>query len=149
MNKPLLIISSLALTLLSACGKSSEPAASNATPETKVAANTVATADDTQVTADTPPASAAQCVVCHKFTPDGMNGVGPNLHGIVGKKAASIANFTYSDAMKNSGLTWDKASLEAYLTNPMKAVPGTRMAFAGISDATKRAEVIAYLESLK
>lgn len=73
----------------------------------------------------------------------------PSLAGVVGRKAGSIAGFAYSDANKASGLTWDEKTLDTYLTNPMKMVPGTKMTFAGIPDAAKRKEVIDYLKTLK
>jgi len=133
---------------LSACGKPAEekaadtaaPAASETTAEPSAAATT---AD-----AGGKPAAFAQCAVCHS-TEAGKNGVGPSLAGVVGRKAGSIAGFAYSDANKASGLTWDEKTLDIYLTNPMKMVPGTKMTFAGIPDAAKRKEVIDYLKTLK
>jgi cytochrome c len=71
----------------------------------------------------------------------------PNLYGVVGRKAASTA-FGYSAALKASGLTWDPATLDRFLTSPMKLVPGTRMLIP-VSDPKQRADLIAYLGSLK
>ena len=76
----------------------------------------------------------------------GKNKVGPSLHGIIGRKAGSIEGFSYSDAMKNSGLTWDEATLDTYLTNPKKEVPGNKMAFPGLPKEDDRQNVIAYLK---
>lgn len=90
----------------------------------------------------------AQCKICHAVEPD-KNGLGPSLHGVVGRKAAALAGFNYSPAMKASGLTWTDAELNDYLRAPMKAVPGTKMAFAGIANDKNRADVIAYLDTLK
>ncbi|MBN8829258.1 MAG: cytochrome c family protein [Sphingomonadales bacterium] len=90
----------------------------------------------------------AQCKICHAVEP-GKNGLGPSLHGVVGRKAATLAGFSYSPAMKASGLTWSDAELNDYLRAPMKAVPGTKMAFAGIANDKNRADVIAYLDTLK
>lgn len=90
----------------------------------------------------------AQCKICHAVEP-GKNGLGPSLHGVVGRKAAALAGFNYSPAMKASGLTWSDAELNDYLRAPMKAVPGTKMAFAGIANDKNRADVIAYLDTLK
>jgi cytochrome c2 len=90
----------------------------------------------------------AQCKICHSVDAD-KNGLGPSLHGVVGRKAATLAGFNYSPAMKGSGLTWSDAELNDYLRAPMKAVPGTKMAFAGIANDKNRADVIAYLDTLK
>ena len=90
----------------------------------------------------------AQCRVCHSVEP-GKNGLGPSMHGVVGRKAGTLAGFNYSPAMKASGFVWSDAKLNDYLRAPMKSVPGTKMAFAGIADDKRRADVIAYLDTLK
>ena len=105
------------------------------------------------VAADTPagrprPTTFMQCAACHSVEP-GKNGVGPSLAGVAGRKAASLPGFNYSNALKDSGLTWDPASLDRWLTSPQKAVPGTRMPFTGIPDAGRRKEVVDYLMTLK
>lgn len=87
-----------------------------------------------------------QCKTCHDVA---VNKIGPHLQGVVGRKAGSIADFTYSAANKNSGITWTPEKLFQYLEKPQRVVPGTKMTFAGISDPQKRADVIAYLETLK
>ena len=69
-----------------------------------------------------------------------------NRPGIIGRKAGQVEGFTYSDAMKNSGLTWDEATLDTYLTAPKKEVPGNKMAFPGLPKPDDRANVIAYLK---
>jgi len=89
----------------------------------------------------------AQCSACH--TVDGANGVGPTLQGIVGRKAGTFAGFRFSRAMKGSGLTWDEKTLSAYLAEPQKVVPGNVMPFSGIADEKQRADLIAYLATLK
>lgn len=94
-------------------------------------------------------AAFARCAVCHKVTKNGGNGLGPNLFGIGGRKAASAAGFTYSSAMKNSGITWSDDQLKAYVADPKGKVPGNRMAFAGISNADQVENVVAYLLTLK
>lgn len=90
----------------------------------------------------------AQCKICHSVEP-GKNGLGPSLHNINGRKAASVEGFSYSAAMQNSGITWTDAALSEYLRAPMKMVPGTKMAFAGMPKDSDRADVIAYLDTLK
>jgi cytochrome c len=90
----------------------------------------------------------AKCALCHSVTP-GQNKVGPSLAGVVGRPAGQAPGYSYSSANKTSGKTWDAATLDVYLTNPRALVPGTKMAFAGLPDATDRANVIAYLSTVK
>ena len=89
-----------------------------------------------------------QCKTCH-VTDAGVNRIGPSLHAIVGRAAGTIAGYTYSPANKNSGITWTEAKLFQYLENPQRVVPGTKMAFAGIQDPQKRADLIAWLATQK
>jgi len=89
----------------------------------------------------------AQCAVCHSI--DGTNGVGPSLQGVVGRKAGAFAGFRYSRAMKGADIAWDDKLLDAYLADPQKTVPGNVMPFSGIADAKQRADLVAYLKTLK
>jgi cytochrome c len=89
----------------------------------------------------------AKCTICHSIS-QGQNRVGPSLFGVVGRKAGTAPNYSYSEAMKTSGKTWDAATLDVYLTNPRGTVPGTKMAFGGLGDATDRANLIAYLSTV-
>jgi cytochrome c len=86
-----------------------------------------------------------KCLACHKVGPDAGNGVGPALNGIVGRPAGTTPDYRYSAAMRGSGLVWDEATLTTYLRAPRKLVPGTKMAFAGLSKDRDIADVIAYL----
>ena len=89
-----------------------------------------------------------KCAICHP-TESGKNTVGPSLFGIVGRKSASVENYSYSEAMKKFDRIWDPETLDAYLADPRATVPGTKMISPGIKDATERQDVIAYLETLK
>ncbi|WP_333604756.1 c-type cytochrome [Novosphingobium sp.] len=90
----------------------------------------------------------ARCAICHSNEPGKKGGVGPNLAGVVGRKAGSTT-FIYSPAMKNATFVWTPQALDAFLTKPSAKVPGTKMAFPGLSNASDRADVIAYLASKK
>jgi cytochrome c len=94
------------------------------------------------------PTSFAQCSACHAVK-KGVNGVGPSLAGVFGHAAGGAAGFSYSPALKASHKIWNAAALDKWLTNPASFVPGSRMPYAGMSDAHQRAEVIAYLKTLK
>jgi cytochrome c len=94
--------------------------------------------------------SFAKCASCHTINAGGANGIGPNLAGIAGAKVgAHAAGFAYSDALKAKGGSWDDATMDAWLTSPSKFASGTKMTFAGISDAQERANIIAYLKTAK
>ena len=84
--------------------------------------------------------------LCHKIGPGATNLVGPILNCLDGRHSGSVAGFNYSDANKNSGLTWDEATLTKYLKNPKEVVPGTKMAFPGLHSDDEIADVIAYLK---
>lgn len=88
-----------------------------------------------------------RCVMCHTITPGAKGAAGPNLNGVGNRLAASTV-FAYSAALKQSKLKWTADNLDKFLTAPSKMVPGTRM-FVGIPDPQKRAEIVAYLMSLK
>ncbi len=93
-----------------------------------------------------------QCRACHTADQGGRNGVGPNLHGVVGRRAASIDGFRYSANMRQlgeGGLSWTPENLQRYLASPKDLVPQGSMAFAGLRNEQQRDDVIAYLSSLK
>ena len=87
-----------------------------------------------------------KCAPCHSLHTD-VNGLGPSLAGVVGRRAASVSSYPrYSDAIRESGLIWDVATLDRFLENPKAVVPGTKMLFAGLANPAQRAQVIAFLE---
>ena len=88
----------------------------------------------------------ATCKTCHQIGEGAKNAIGPELNGVVGRKAGSVAGYSYSDANKNSGITWDEANLAEYLKDPKAKVPGTKMVFAGIKDEKKVQNLIAFLK---
>ena len=131
---------------LAGCGKAAPPAgtaASNAPAAAETAAPTTPAVAPTAAMGEQ---IFKRCAACHTIDKDGPNGIGPNLHGIVGRPVASHPGFAYSGAMKAKGGVWDAAALDIYLADPMKTVPGTRMAFAGVIDAADRQALILYLE---
>ena len=153
-GKALLAVCPAALLLLSACG--SKPADA---PATEAAAPAVEAAAPAPEAAPVPASFAElsgdavagkrvfiQCQACHSMK-EGENRVGPSLYGIVGATAAHLPDFRYSEANKASGIVWSEEKLFDYLKNPRAMVPGTTMAFAGIADPQKRADVVAFLKA--
>ncbi|MGH8608415.1 MAG: c-type cytochrome [Gammaproteobacteria bacterium] len=88
-----------------------------------------------------------KCATCHST--DGSKRTGPTLVGVVGRKAGSVPEFRYSRAMKSATVVWDDKSLDAYLAAPRKFIPGNVMAFSGLTKSEGRANLIAYLNTLK
>ena len=91
---------------------------------------------------------SSACSICHSPQP-GRNMVGPSLFDVVGRKTGTVPGFHYSPANQNANLTWDAATLDKYLQAPRTVVPGTTMTYGGMKDDTKRADLIAYLATLK
>lgn len=87
-----------------------------------------------------------KCAICHNVDPSGRNGLGPNLRGVMNRKAGTLAGYAYSPAMKASGLVWNEKMLTRYLASPRQVVPGTKMTFAGLPNPQEQADVIAYLK---
>jgi cytochrome c len=98
------------------------------------------------------PAKGAQvfkkCAACHTIEADAPNKIGPNLHGVLGRRAGSVANFNYSAAMRGSGVTWSEEALMKYLENPKAFVPGNKMPFPGLKSEQDREDVISYLKQM-
>ena len=87
-----------------------------------------------------------KCRVCHQIGDGAKNSIGPVLNGVVGRKAGSIPGYNYTPANKESGITWNEATLEEYLKNPRAKVPGTKMTFPGLQDPNDINNVIAFLK---
>lgn len=164
----------LALVSVSACSqKPAEDTGAAAPTETATATATAenATAAATPATAEKPAADntdtldgskfasftgtaaagekvAAACKTCHAFV-EGKNMVGPSLWNVHGRPAGQVAGYTYSAANKGSGITWSNEKLFQYLENPQRVIPGTKMTYTGVKDPQKRADLIAYLDTLK
>jgi cytochrome c len=90
-----------------------------------------------------------RCAVCHTIDKNGGDALGPNLFGIVGRKAGTRAGYAYSAPLKVSNLVWTEANLTKWSASPGRMVPGTKMFFAGITSKTQQADLTAYLKTLK
>ena len=88
-----------------------------------------------------------QCRSCHTLAAETSTKAGPHLESIVGRRAGTVRGYAYSPAMRQSSITWTRATLDAFLKRPGAVVPGTKMAFAGMPDAVRRTELIDYLQA--
>jgi cytochrome c len=154
-----LAAAALALSLaaaLAACGKSSTQSQDQGDQATEATAPAPSPDEVKKIQAALPApyntadlangeARFALCASCHTIVSGGPNMTGPHLHGVVGRKAGSVADYNYSDGLKAAGFTWDAAHLDAWLTNPRAVIAGTKMTFMGIKDPKDRGDVIAYL----
>jgi cytochrome c len=89
-----------------------------------------------------------QCQSCHAVEA-GANRLGPTMHGIVGRQSGAVPGFNYSQANRDAGIVWTPEKLFQYLENPRRVIPGTTMAYAGLADPQRRADLIAYLATLR
>jgi cytochrome c len=146
-------LSTFLLLVLAACGQApsdtdsippmSPPAGPNAGGQPAAAATPAGPGD-----ADAGKRLYIYCQACHSINAGGMNKVGPNLHGVIGNAAGQVEGFAYSQTLLDAGLTWDDATLNAWIESPSTLLPGTTMVFAGIRDAQQRADLIAYLKQV-
>ena len=155
---PTVLLAVLAAAAVSACATSpaaapaakpaaSAPAASApAAPAAKASAASAAVA---AAKSTTPPPAFAICSACHGTTAGAPPGLGPNLFGVVGRKAGSVADYDYSPAMKASGKVWTAEALQAFVLDPGKAVPGNKMDYDGAADASTAKAIAEYMTTLK
>jgi cytochrome c len=87
-----------------------------------------------------------RCQICHRIEAGAPASLGPNLHGLFGRKAGSLEGYDYSEAMKNSGVVWDDDTLRKYLGDPKSFIPGNKMAFPGLKNETELDNLLAYLK---
>ena len=87
------------------------------------------------------------CKACHQAGDHAKNAVGPVLNGLFGRKAGSVEGYVYSDANKNSGITWDEVTFSTYIKDPKAKIPGTKMVLPGIKDEQRIKDLIAYLHT--
>ena len=87
----------------------------------------------------------SKCLACHSVGEDAKNKVGPVLNGLEGRHSGSVADYNYTDANKNSGITWDENTFKEYITDPKAKIPGTKMVFAGIKSDQEKTNLWAYL----
>jgi len=88
-----------------------------------------------------------KCAQCHTYAADGTNKTGPLLYGLFGRKTGSVPGYDYTQANKDKGIEWNEKTLDVYLTNPKKYIPGTKMVFAGLKKPQERADLIAFLKA--
>lgn len=88
-----------------------------------------------------------KCLACHAIGPGAATKVGPELNGVIGRKAGSVAGYNYSDANKNSGITWTEEEFAAYIRNPQGVIKGTKMTFAGLKSDKEIADITAFLKT--
>lgn len=140
----------LAGLLLSGCGSPAAPEEKSELTPAAPAAVTAPPADQKITpTVELGAMLFRRCVACHTIEAGGNHGIGPNLHGIIGRDIGSVPDFQFSDAMKNQAGTWDEAAMDAFLAEPMKNIPGNRMVFSGVIEPADRKALYLYLAQAK
>lgn len=86
------------------------------------------------------------CKACHQIGENAKNAVGPELNGLIGRKAGSVSGYSYSTANKDSGIIWDEPTFREYIKDPKAKLPGTKMAYAGLKDEQKVNDLVAFLK---
>lgn len=162
---PWVLFATVAAAALVGCGGSNKPAP--LPPEAGTSTAPAAPAAEATAAPEAAPAAAGdlaammasadlnkgktlflQCRACHSLNAASEPGkIGPTLYGVVGRAAGSVADFQYSDAVKNSGMTWTPENISAWLERPSEFLPGNKMVFIGVKDAQDRANVIAYIQA--
>jgi len=139
----------LAALTLAACGSSEQPPVEQIVVKEPGEASPVSSAEGAvgDIVAAGEQAFAV-CSACHSAAAGAPSGAGPNLHGVVGRKAGALEGYSYSDAMAASEITWNEGMLNAYIGDPQGLVPGTAMAAGAVSDPERRAAIVAYLATL-
>ena len=127
------------VSLLSACGKAEQPAGQASGAQSSESTEQAATLGGEEL-------FVIACQGCHNISPGAAHRVGPNLHGIVGKAAASAEGFQYSAALAQSGLSWTRANLGAWIVAAETVVPGTWMLYHNILEANEIAALVDYIE---
>jgi len=152
MNKYILSLVLISTFSISACGSSESSTTSPApapTPQVQVSASSSAAGESAQVLSPAERGAKVykRCKACHTINEGGRKRVGPNLWGIIGKKAGQVEGFAYSKAMEESDIVWTEENLSEYLRKPTEFLPGGRMAFAGLKKEEDRDAVIAYMKA--
>lgn len=150
-------ITVVCLIALAGCGKSGGTSETALADQSAAAAKAPASAATKALLATLPPAyqaadldngeaKLALCRSCHTIAKGGADMTGPNLWGVFGRRAASLAGFSYSDGLKATGIVWNAPAIDRWITNPRAVVPSTKMTYLGMESATDRRDVIAYLK---
>lgn len=147
----LALLAAAPLILLAGCGEGSEPATAASAPRAPTDAERVERlaalpAPFNQADLENGRRAFARCRSCHTITEGGPNMTGPNLWGVFGRQAGAQPKYNYSNALKTAGFAWDAERLDHWLENPRTFLPGNKMSFPGLPDATDRRDVIAFLK---
>ena len=151
MHNRAIVAASLLAIMLTACGSSEQPVVEQIVVREpgQVASSPAAASERGPVDlVAAGEAAFAVCSGCHVAEAGEPSGAGPNLHGVVGRQAAALDDFAYSDALAGSDITWDIAELDRFLANPSGYAPGTTMVAGSVSNGEQRAAIVAYLGSL-
>ena len=108
-----------------------------------------AAADGPAATVPRAPAAFQACAACHAVRSGATQGIGPNLHGVVGRRAGTLSGYAYSPALRQSGIVWSRPEIERFMQDPSAAVPGTAMPAGAPVSAADRAAITAYLAALR